>query len=372
MPQTPPLPPPWQRSAYHKERMMNESKKRVLDALEGKIPDKIPFMFCFIEQPVADGIAGKKLTDVFGMPHGIFPKGDLGKQSFVKPYEPGHIEVARKLGLDAMGIKYFPPMFAEVAADPSGHEFIVKGLLTSKKAIDSIIWPDVDDERLYEPMCRYAEAYGGEFAIYAGIRMGISFILNSVGLEKFSYAIYDEPEMIKELMDKYCRWAARLNKNLIAAGVDFFWTFDDLAYKANPMFSGDVFREFFFPYIKNAVDKLTVPWIFHSDGNLFPVLDDLLKLGMNAIHPLEPGAMDLERLKKEYGSRVTLVGNIDIDYTLTQGNREEIFKVVKDRIDLLGPGGRYIISDSNSVPYFCSAENVKIAAEAVQKYRNIY
>jgi uroporphyrinogen-III decarboxylase len=202
--------------------------------------------------------------------------------------------------------------------------------------------------------------------------MGISFILNSVGVEEFSYAIYDEPNMIKELIDRYCEWAARLNANLISAGVDFLWTFDDLAYKNMPTFSNDVFREFFFPYVKKAADKITVPWIFHSDGNLMPILDDLIKLGMNAIHPLEPGTMDLAELKRKYGGGLTLIGNIDIDYSLTKASREEVFQVVKERIDLLGPGGRYIVSDSNSVPYFCNPENIIMVGEAVAKYRNIY
>ena len=329
-------------------------------------------MFSFIEQPVADGIAGRKLEDPFGVPHGLFPHGELDRPTFVTPFEPGHPEVARKLGLDAMGIKYFPPIFADTHAGADGHLHIAKGRLTSLETVRAIRWPDVDDERLYEPMRKFASAYGGEFAIYAGIRMGVSFCLNSVGLDGFSYAIYDEPNMIKELVDRYCEWAARLNANLISSGVDFLWTFDDLAYKNMPMFSGDVFREFFLPYVKRAADKITVPWIFHSDGNLLPILDTLLELGMDGLHPLEPGAMNLAELKRKYGEKLTLIGNVDIDRTMTSASREEVFKVVKDRIDLLGPGGRYIVSDSNSVPYYCRPENVILVGEAVRAYRNIY
>lgn len=351
---------------------MNSSKKRVLDALEGRIPDKVPFMFSFIEQPVADGIAGARLDDPFGIPHGLFPHGELGQPSFVEPFEPGHPEVARRLGLDAMGIKYFPPIFADTHEGADGHLHIARGRIVSLESVRSIRWPDVDDERLYEPMRKFSAAYGGEFAIYAGIRLGISFCLNSVGLDGFSYAIYDDPNMIKELVDRYCEWAARLNANLVSAGADFLWSFDDLAYKRMPMFSADVFREFFLPYVKKTADRITVPWIFHSDGNLLPVLDSLLELGMDGLHPLEPGAMDLVELKGKYGDKVTLVGNIDIDYTMTEASREEVFKLVKERIDLLGPGGRYIVSDSNSVPYYCRPENVIQVGEAVRQFRNIY
>ncbi|MGI6030252.1 MAG: uroporphyrinogen decarboxylase family protein [Eubacteriales bacterium] len=351
---------------------MNLSKKRVIDALEGRIPDKVPFMFAFIDKPVQDAIAGRPVEEIFDIPYGRFPHGVPGQPTVLEPYDTHHPEVARKLGLDAIGIRYMPPIFAEVHEGADGHQHLTDGLLITPEAINSIQWPDIDDDRLYEPLRRLKEAYGGEFAIYAGVRMGISFTLNSMGLVNFSYAIYDEPNMVKELVDQYAQWAAKLYRNLISAGADFLWSFDDLAFKSMPMFTPDVLREFFLPYVKQAADAITVPWIFHSDGNLFPVLDDLMTLGMNGIHPLEPGSMDLAKLKAQYGDKLTLIGNIDIDHTLYDSPVEEVEQVVKDRIDLLGPGGRYIISDSNSVPYYCKPENVMAAAEAVQKYRNIY
>ena len=113
-------------------------------------------------------------------------------------------------------------------------------------------------------------------------------------------------------------------------------------------------------------------WIYHSDGNLLPILNDMLPLGMNGLHPLEPGAMDIDLLKKKYGQKICLVGNVDIEYTLTKALPQEIEALVKKRIEQLAPSGAYIISDSNSVPYYCKAENVIAVSKAVQKYRNCY
>ena len=103
-----------------------------------------------------------------------------------------------------------------------------------------------------------------------------------------------------------------------------------------------------------------------------PILDDLLELGMSGIHPLEPGTMDLDLLKKNYGKKLCLIGNIDIKHTLSHGTTEEVDQEVKARIDQLSPGGGYILADSNSVPYFCKAENVVAMSKAVQAYRNVY
>ena len=67
-----------------------------------------------------------------------------------------------------------------------------------------------------------------------------------------------------------------------------------------------------------------------------------------------------------------MVGNVDINYTLKDGTVEEVEQEVKERIELLGPGGGYIISDSNSIPEDCSAENMIAFGKAVEKYRYIY
>ena len=65
---------------------------------------------------------------------------------------------------------------------------------------------------------------------------------------------------------------------------------------------------------------------------------------MSGIHPLEPGAMDLDYLKEKYGKDLCLIGNIDIDKTLSRGTAKDVFTEVKERIGQLGPNGGFIIS----------------------------
>ena len=96
------------------------------------------------------------------------------------------------------------------------------------------------------------------------------------------------------------------------------------------LFSNQVLREFFLPELKKAAAHITVPWIFHSDGNLLPALEDLSTLGMSGLHPLEPGAMNLKELKEKWGKRLCLVGNVDIDHCMTDATPEEIDEVVQD------------------------------------------
>ena len=99
-----------------------------------------------------------------------------------------------------------------------------------------------------------------------------------------------------------------------------------------------------------------------------PILDDLLTLGMNGLHPVQPAAMSLKEVKEKYGQRVCILGNIDLDYTLTLGTPEEVDREVKERIGTAGPGGGYIVTSANSLTDYCKTENVWAMAKAIKKY----
>ena len=120
---------------------------------------------------------------------------------------------------------------------------------------------------------------------------------------------------------------------------------------------------------KSTTGNGCVPaWVFHSDGNLRPILDDLLTRGMNGLHPIQPAAMNIGEVKAKYGQKVSIFGNIDLDYTLTLGKPEEVDKEVKERIATAGPGGGYVVTSANSLTDYCKTENVWAMAKAVKKY----
>lgn len=102
-----------------------------------------------------------------------------------------------------------------------------------------------------------------------------------------------------------------------------------------------------------------------------PLLDDMLTQGMDGIHPLEPGSMDPVALKKRYGNRIALVGNINID-TLTLGSPEDVRAEVRQRIAELAPNGGYLVSSSNSVAEYCRPENVRAMIDAVWEFGRDY
>ncbi|MEZ4637697.1 MAG: uroporphyrinogen decarboxylase family protein [Caldilineaceae bacterium] len=173
------------------------------------------------------------------------------------------------------------------------------------------------------------------------------------------------------ILGRYADWTISVIRHLREVGVDYVWTFDDMAYKTATMFSPKTLRDVFMPHLRRVADAIKgegFPWIFHSDGNLMRFLDDLLTLGMDGLHPIEPGAMDIEALKRDYGDRLCLIGNIDLHYTLTRGTPEEVDDEVRRRIEIIGKGGGYMISSANSITFYCKVENVWAMAAAIRKY----
>lgn len=347
-------------------------KERVLTALRCGIPDRIPYMYSVIDTQVQEEILGYKLEryifDVVRDPGIIAIPGEEIKTDLNYCIHP---DTAVKLGLDAIGIKFNYPLFVRARLQRGGYG-IEDGLLKNREVLRKIKMPDPDQEDILREAEDFIEKYGEGYAIYACIRMGISPLLMSMGYDTFSYMLFDDRDFIFEVLDMYLSFNRRFIKNLEEVGFDFLWSFDDMAFGSGPLFSPQIWDEVFFEAVSGVTRSIKIPWIYHSDGNLTPILDKMLPLGMSGIHPLEPGTMDLDFIKNKYGKQLCLIGNININTTLSSGSPEDVDREVKERIEQLGSGGGFIISDSNSIPYFCRAENIIEMSRAVKKYGSIY
>jgi uroporphyrinogen decarboxylase len=120
--------------------------------------------------------------------------------------------------------------------------------------------------------------------------------------------------------------------------------------------------------MKKVIDAMQRPAIYHSDGNILPLMEDIIGLGVKGVANVEPAAMDIEQLKRDFGNRITIVGNIDLNYTLSNGTPEETGEEVRRRIKTIGPGGRYILASANSLPHYVKSANVRAMGEALLKY----
>lgn len=349
--------------------------ERFLTAVKGGTPDKVPYALISLYQNVQEAILGHEIT--LPVYNGLNNAGWLGspdEKALVEPVFCCIPETAEKLNLDAMTIQVIPPMF--VKKEIKGADACVAGgLIDSMEVLRKCqaAMPDPDDPQLLEKirsMVNMCKDY--EFAVGAKIRLGVSPTLLSLGMDNIAIMIAEEDDTFERTIEMYTDWAHRFNKNLMELGFDYFWTADDIAYTNSMLISPAMFRDLFKDRMKYAMEPITTPFIYHSDGDYSLILEDLIDIGVDAIHPIERGAIDLDWLLKNYKGRLAMVGNVDINHILFDATVEEVYEDVRTRIETFGPGGGYVLADSNSVPGWCSPENVMAMSRAVEKYRYIY
>jgi uroporphyrinogen-III decarboxylase len=218
-----------------------------------------------------------------------------------------------------------------------------------------------------EPVVQGARGFlkhKGNLAACALLFLGIDPCWHSMGFETFSIACIEDPELVGAFLGRISGWYAQVAEELCKLDFDFIWAADDIAYKTAPLFSPKVYRQVLLPHTRKVAEKITKPWIYHSDGNLLPIWDDLLSQGMNAIHPLEAGSMDLVKLKAEYGGRISFVGGVDLR-VLEAGTPEETREETRKMIRILAPNYGYMLGSSNSVTPYVKPENLKAMLETL-------
>lgn len=150
-------------------------------------------------------------------------------------------------------------------------------------------------------------------------------------------------------VDAQLAWAERLAQH---GGLDGFALCDDYCFNDNPFLPPPIFADLIAPYLKQLVAgerDLGFYVIKHTDGNIMPIIDQLVDANPHALHSLDPqGRVDIAEVKARYGGRVCLIGNVNCAL-LQSGTEEEVYDTVRYALTHGMPGGGYIFSTSNCV-----------------------
>jgi uroporphyrinogen decarboxylase len=139
-----------------------------------------------------------------------------------------------------------------------------------------------------------------------------------MGFESFCLSLYDQPGLVQALFERITALQVAGYERMCALStVGGFWFSDDIAHGAGAFIAPTVLRRYIFPVYRRMVQIAHQAGriaIFHSDGDLWPVIDDIIACGFDALHPIEPKAMDIVKVQAYARGRLALVGNIDIDF----------------------------------------------------------
>lgn len=335
---------------------------RLEAVLRREEPDRVPLFEAEIALPVQEWFLGREIESA-----------------------ADEVEFYIRAGYDFVPVlpPFFTPRLMRMASDEGGElsgsnrerAWLVEseGIIKSEKDVREFPWPspdEVDFSGFYE----VAELLPPKMKTLGMLAPAAVFgnASQSMGLENFSYALYDDIALVETLFEIIGSSYLEIAKRLVEVPrLGAVFMSDDLAHTGGCLVSPEVYRRYVFPWyrrIGEVLDGAGLPFIFHSDGNILEVLDDLAGCGICAIHPIEPQAMEIVEIKKRFGDRFCIFGNVDLEYTLTRGSPGEVEERVRRLIRELAPGGGYGLAASNSVPDYVKPENYRAMVESAKKY----
>ena len=178
----------------------------------------------------------------------------------------------------------------------------------------SPVQPDEEDARFW---LRHWRSESDLF-VFALVDGPFSLAAKTWGWEQTLLRLTEGSEETTVFMAEAVVQQAEAIRHLAAAGADGIVLGDDIAYRRSTTVRPAALRRHYFPYLTVLVEasqQAGLPVVFHSDGNLWDVLDDLVASGVNGLQGLEPGAgMSLARVRARVGPELCLWGNVDVGW----------------------------------------------------------
>ena len=368
--------------------MSMSHRERFYTALELDEPDMVPITDLDLDPPIVEAVTKEHLS-------GYSLIATSGKD----PWETSiknriaEAKAGLKLDFDAIpaisdytlcGRKYKPKYISEDKFVDEWGRIIepradtkttwwVGGVVKTVEDMEEYVPPDPEEEGRAEAIEKIVKTLKGEDAVIIGRGHSgwhMAFQVRG-GIDKLLIDMFRRPNLTKKFMDKIGEACFGMVKLMIEGGVEVVFITDDYAGSYGPFMNMEQFRKFELPNLRRIVDfakKRGVPVLKHSDGNLYPIIEDMIDTGIKGLHPLEPGAMDLADVKERYGDKICLLGNVDCRYVLPFGSEEDVRKDVRRCIDAAAEGGGYILASSNSIHANCKVENVYTMVDEARKY----
>ena len=371
------------------------SRQRVLTALAHQEPDRVP-------------------TALGGGPYGVVDQLYLRLVKHLRlgrpvaPFRTGHnISYMDDRLLEALGadLRYcWPGLLPNSPIDPGpqpgaftdsyGQPWIRalpyfyagEGLLKDARSLEDIDrlvrWPDLSDPRWMHGLAQRARLLHERSDVFIVMRMVSSHgpfqtACDLRGTENFLMDMALQPEFAHALLEKVTAVIAGLQELAMRAGGRYFDMLelpgDDYAGNTNTLISPRMFRQFIKPCLRKLIQPVkehnpNTRIMLHSDGAITDLLPDIIDLGVDVIHPLEPlPATDLPAIKRQFGDRVTFLGGIDISHAMP-GSPAQVIAEARQRIAQLASGGGYILAPSNHLQADVPPENVVTLFQTAQQY----
>ena len=363
---------------------MMPSRERVQCALDHQEPDRVPVFFGTSGATTMLASAYDRLKEYLGI------KTETVLLSRAMQYAKIEEEVLVRFGSDGRALvpHPFPSTLSREISDTKFvdawgiawelkdgtpyYEVVnspLRGMTTDE--LGSYPWPDLAHPDRFDGLSDEARAlhYDTSYAIVARSLVAPfeqAFLLR--GLDAWMIDLVADPDFADALLRKVTDlMLAGVLRLLSEAGqyIDVLVMGDDLGTQYSTLMSPATYRRMIKPYHAELIaaikSRTKAKIFFHSDGNVYPLVGDLIDIGVDILNPVQVSAGDMGdtgRLKREFGDRLSFCGAIDTQWALPFGTPDDVRREVRRRVNDLAPGGGYICAAVHCIQPDVPPENV--------------
>jgi uroporphyrinogen decarboxylase len=243
-------------------------------------------------------------------------------------------------------------------------------------------WPDMSDPTRVAHVREAARslAADNEYAILATPWLLFPFERAHAmqGMDVFLLNMIEHPDFARALLERigdYCKQLMGRFLQEMGDNIDIIKIGDDLGTQKSLLISPRMYRSFLKPVHADLIsfikERTSAKILFHSDGDVVPLIDDFIEIGVDILNPIQTNAgsmSDLPALKQRFGDNIVFCGGIDTDRVLPLGSVADVRQEVRRVLQTLGPGGGCMIGAVHTVMNDVPPENVLAMVDAVEEF----
>ena len=344
------------------------ARERVLMALNHEEPDRCPMQVSFTPEFASRlrkemNLGGEKLHNPHGGGNTYELERSLGQDllltsvGWANSYYQEAADYVDEWGIGWRSAGYSTPFGEGRYTEICGHPLVDESTIVGYKA------PDPNRPELYDEAAWVLSTFKDEYFI-VGVTVTTMFE-TAWGLRGYERMLSDfilRPEIAEVLLDIPYQYHLSAAKTLTRMGVDMIWIGDDVGAQHNMIISPRMWRRFLKPRMANFIAEIKainpqVTVAYHTDGLIYPIIPDLIEIGLDVLNPIQPACMDPSGLKQAYGDRLCFWGSMDEQHTLPFGSAADVESEVLTRLKTIGKGGGLILGPTHHVQLDTPMEN---------------
>ena len=348
------------------------SKERVFDAIDLEEPDAVPLFDFLYEHRSFENILGKEVSSVTPevVVEGHRALGlDMICSGAGAPEGWANRRIAPNMEVDEWGIKY--RLTSEFRALP----WYLEGPIKTPEDLEEYEMPDPYAPGRLRNLETILKMVGDDMAVAIAFPIGgpltaAGFLM---GFDALFKNLILRPRFVEKLLGLQTWYCLEIGKLCMDAGVEIIFINEDLGDVHGPFLAPKLFRERVLPYLAELTRTFKgrgAKVLLHCDGNVNMIMDDLVGMGIDGFHPMERKAqMGIAEIKRRYGDKICLIGNVDASILLPLGTHDEIAQQIKECLRAAAPGGGYIFASDHSIHPGIPGNRAKFLFKTAKKHR---